>query len=81
LYSIAVAPQARKLGIARQLLDFAGRVAAQHRCSSIILEVCESNSGAMQLYISAGFTEYGEKPGYYEDGCTAKLYSKSIPFS
>ncbi len=79
LYSIAVASQARKLGIARQMLAFAEQAAAEHNCASVVLEVCETNTEALQLYKSAGFGEYGSKPGYYENGCTAKLFSKQIP--
>lgn len=81
LYSIAVAPWARKLGVAKHLLDHAEQVAVQHHYSVIILEVCENNASATQLYRSAGFIKYGEKPGYYEDGCTALLFVKQIPSS
>lgn len=80
LYSIAVAAWARKLGVAKMMLGFAERAATEHGLREITLEVCESNLAAVSLYTSIGFNEYGKKRGYYEDGCTARLFSKHIKY-
>ena len=78
LYSIAVASCAQKMGIATLLLACAEETARNNGFEQITLEVCESNTAAIQLYLLAGFNEYGKKSEYYEDGCTARLFCKMI---
>jgi ribosomal-protein-alanine N-acetyltransferase len=65
LESIGVAPQFQRQGIARAMLDdiFVGCVA--YGCTSLILEVRESNDAAQALYQAAGFQFVGRRPGYY----------------
>ena len=78
LYSIAVAAFAQKTGIATLLLACAEETAKKSGFEQITLEVCESNIAAIQLYLLAGFNEYGKKSEYYEDGCTARLFRKIL---
>lgn len=78
IYSIGVDATARKLGIARSLLCYAEQAAVEHRRPLLTLEVCEHNRPAVQLYESAGFSLYGRKTDYYEDGCSALLFDKKI---
>jgi ribosomal-protein-alanine N-acetyltransferase len=62
IVSLAVAPPARRRGIARSMLQrlielAAGRV--------LHLEVAEDNAAALALYRSAGFIEVGRRRHYY----------------
>lgn len=63
--TLAVAPPARRQGLARMLLatalDRAGRDGAQ----AVFLEVADDNPVALALYWSAGFEQVGRRRGYY----------------
>jgi [ribosomal protein S18]-alanine N-acetyltransferase len=66
--TVAVAPDARRRGLARSLvrtLLAAGR--ERFGVSRATLEVRESNVAARALYRACGFTEAGVRPGYYQD--------------
>jgi ribosomal-protein-alanine N-acetyltransferase len=63
--NIAVAPDARRAGIASRLLEIAARQATLHGCHNIYLEVRESNQAARALYRARGFREFGRRPRYY----------------
>ncbi|MBQ8686984.1 MAG: ribosomal protein S18-alanine N-acetyltransferase [Ruminococcus sp.] len=61
---IAVLPECRRMGIARQLLESAhGKYAGQ----SFILEVRESNAPAIVLYESLGYCQVGYRKRYYRN--------------
>ncbi|MBE0585096.1 MAG: GNAT family N-acetyltransferase, partial [Desulfofustis sp.] len=77
-YSIGVADSARKQGIARRLIACAEQLAREHHKTEITLEVCEKNEAAVRLYLESGFSLFGSKTGYYEDGCSALLLRKKI---
>lgn len=66
ILTLAVAPAARRRGLARclvaQMLDLAARSGAQ----SMFLEVSDQNTAAMALYTGAGFEVAGRRAGYYE---------------
>lgn len=71
LLNLAVAPSARRQGLARQLLE------ALHQLTGVWhLEVRQSNTAAIALYESCGYQCIGERPRYYSDGETALLYSR-----
>lgn len=78
IYSIGVADSARKQGIARRLIACAEQLAREHHKAVITLEVCEKNEAAVRLYLDSGFSLFGRKAGYYEDGCSALLLRKKI---
>ncbi len=62
ILTLAVAPGARRRGIARALLQaFLRSVFGR-----VHLEVRRSNTAARQLYQSLGFMPAGLRPGYYE---------------
>lgn len=65
--TLAVTPQQRGKGIARQLLISALRLAYQAGARKSILEVRISNTAALHLYYGLGFQAVGLRPGYYED--------------
>jgi ribosomal-protein-alanine N-acetyltransferase len=65
--TLAVAPQYRRQGFGRTILDQAIRRAARLGAEWITLEVRESNLPAIALYEDFGFTMRGRRPGYYRD--------------
>lgn len=67
LLNVAVAPAARRSGVARSLL---AEVAARGRARGarlVSLEVRAGNAGAIALYRSLGYREVGRRPGYYAE--------------
>jgi ribosomal-protein-alanine N-acetyltransferase len=66
ILTLCVAPDARRNGVARGLLDaFFVRIGAGVQVS---LEVAAGNAPARALYRSAGFRAAGRRPGYYANG-------------
>lgn len=78
IYSLAVDVDSRGFSIAAELLRHANKVALESGCNLLSLEVSEGNKPAINLYLKAGFTVTGRKPGYYTDGSDALLMEKSI---
>ena len=77
--NVAVAPEARRQGVARAILD---RVEAQGReqgARVAMLEVRRGNQPAIALYRSLGYREVGVRPRYYaEDGEDALVMDKDL---
>jgi len=67
LLDLAVAPEERRAGAGRRLLDAVIQAAATDRARVILLEVRASNAPARALYRSAGFLEHGVRRAYYSD--------------
>jgi ribosomal-protein-alanine N-acetyltransferase len=65
--NIAVAPQFRRLGLARKLLRHSLVEAAQDGAISASLEVRASNTAAQALYKELGFIEVGRRKHYYHN--------------
>lgn len=61
IISIGVHPRARRTGQARRLI-----AQLQSELETIHLEVAESNSAAIALYLAAGFEITGRRSGYYD---------------
>lgn len=83
LLDLAVAPEARRQGVARLLLE---TVVVSTRASGsrvVLLEVRATNEPALALYHSAGFVESGVRRGYYsdkdEDAVLMRLELRSDP--
>jgi ribosomal protein S18 acetylase RimI-like enzyme len=71
IYSLAVAPSARRRGVARRLIDVAKNYAADNGLQQLHLEVGVSNRAALALYRAAGFEARTRIANYYglgEDG-------------
>jgi ribosomal-protein-alanine N-acetyltransferase len=62
---LAVAPRARRRGIARRLLERTLADLSSRGVEMVFLEVRESNSAARTLYESRGFVSVGRRRGYY----------------
>ena len=73
ILTLAVAPQARRQGIASALL----RALLGERPGQVFLEVRPSNTVARHLYERLGFEVVGRRPGYYthppEDAIAMRL--------
>lgn len=63
---LAVAPAARRRGIARTLLARMMAEVADAGVRALYLEVRESNSAARALYGAMGFEQVGRRRGYYQ---------------
>ncbi len=65
LLTLAVAPQARRRGNARKLLQRFLYQARLRSAERAYLEVAATNTPAIALYSTAGFAQIGLRPGYY----------------
>ncbi len=76
--NVAVAPAARRRGVARSLLAALAAYGAQHRLYRITLEVRVGNVAARTLYESEGYKLDGVRPKFYshptEDAAIYSLY-------
>jgi dihydropteroate synthase len=69
LYSMWVAPEARRCGAARALVETASRWARAHGACELALEVTAGNLAASELYRTAGFADTGVR-GVLRPGST-----------
>lgn len=65
--NVATAPQHRRRGVGRVVMEEALSRARARGCSLATLEVRRSNEAAIQLYKSLGFRPVGVRPNYYVD--------------
>ena len=77
LYSLAVDPQARGLGLARSLVA-AEAEALRRGAAALTLEVRVDNEAAIRLYEALGYRGLGRRSDYYEDGADALRYEKPL---
>lgn len=73
---IAVRTAARRTGIGRRLL--VALEAAATGADTAWLEVRRDNDGAIGLYEGHGYRYVATRARYYEDGCDALVYRKSL---
>ena len=67
MMNIAVHPEFRKKGIARELITQLISTLAQQGSHSLMLEVRASNDPAISLYKSLDFVEVGRRRNYYRN--------------
>jgi ribosomal-protein-alanine N-acetyltransferase len=67
ILTLAVAPAARRLGVATQLLEAAIVRLAASGAAVAFLEVSVKNTAALRLYLGQGFARVGQRPAYYSD--------------
>jgi ribosomal-protein-alanine N-acetyltransferase len=65
VFTIAVIPEARRLGIGSLLLDAAETVCRKQGAWRILLDVAEDNPTARALYAQSGYIEVNKRKGYY----------------
>ena len=77
--NVAVAPEARRRGLARAILDRVEAGGREQGARVAMLEVRRGNAPAIALYRSLGYREVGIRPRYYaEDGEDALVMDKDL---
>ncbi len=72
LLTLCVAPEFQRAGLGRRLFKLLLEKAAKLDAETCFLEVRKSNSAAICLYQSLGFTQIGERKGYYPGGAKSE---------
>ena len=67
MMNIAVSPQYRRQGIARELVERLETALRANDVTSLTLEVRASNAPAQALYCVLGFQQVGRRPNYYRN--------------
>jgi ribosomal-protein-alanine N-acetyltransferase len=65
--NVATAPEHRRRGVARAVMEELLARGKHRRCTLATLEVRRSNEAAIALYRSFGFRSVGVRPNYYVD--------------
>ncbi|HJT07568.1 MAG TPA: GNAT family N-acetyltransferase, partial [Stellaceae bacterium] len=65
ILTLGVAPAARRSGVARAMLNDLFRRARLAGARSVGLEAAADNLAARRLYETCGFSQTGQRPGYY----------------
>lgn len=78
ILTLAVAPAARRQGLARALLAAMAARAAGAGAAALFLEVGVGNAAARALYVGAGFACVGRRARYYADGTDALLLRRAL---
>lgn len=76
--TLAVAPEARRRGVARALLARFEAAAGAQGAGVAFLEVAADNDAARALYRGAGYDEAGRRRGYFGAGVDALVLRKSL---
>ncbi len=77
LLRIAVRPEARRSGVASQLLD--ELLVDTEDTSRMLLEVSRSNASALAFYVARQFSVIDVRPRYYRDGSEALVMCRWLP--
>ena len=78
IYSIAIAPEARGLGMGKMLMEYAEKISHKEGIKKISLEVNEKNNVAINLYKRQNYKLIARKENYYADGSAAFVMIKEI---
>ena len=78
LLRIAVAPGARRQGLARHLLLASEAFLAATGITALFLEVRRANTSARALYEALGWRQQRVRKAYYPDGEDAVIYGKEL---
>jgi ribosomal-protein-alanine N-acetyltransferase len=78
LYSLAVATDFQRRGLARRLLKEAERKALRRGCRTMRLEVQADDDAAIRLYENAGYRLFGRRPRYYAGRIDALRFEKAL---
>lgn len=78
ILDVAVDPEVRNRGIARQLIYFAENLAREKGAEFMTLEVRDSNHAARSLYEKLGYLHAGVRKKYYEGREDAVLMEKKL---
>ena len=78
LLRVAVAPEARGRGIARQLIAAGFERLRAAGIASCFLEVRPGNASALAVYRALGFEPRGRRRAYYRDGSDALVLRRDL---
>lgn len=78
ILNVAVAPSFRRQGLGVKLLLALEAYAKEKGAERLLLEVREGNVSARGLYEKQGFSSFGVRKNYYEDGENAVVMQKTI---
>ena len=76
--TIDVAPEQRRAGLGRRLMQTGEQHLAARGSVAITLEVATGNIAAQAFYESMGYAQTGRIPGYYADGGDALVMRKEL---
>ena len=79
IQTIAVDPDYRGRGIARELLGLLLARADETGCTEVLLEVRADNAEAVSLYASEGFEAISRRSSYYGPGEDALIMRRRRP--
>jgi len=80
ILNLAVKKGHRRRGVGAALVNAMQTRCEERGCGRVILEVRESNRGAIKFYEGMGFERVGRRAGYYQDPEEAALVlAKAIP--
>ena len=79
--TIDVAPELRRNGLGRLLMQAGEQSLAEMGCVAIVLEVSVNNASAHGFYEHLGYRPAGRIPGYYADNTDALVLRKSLESS
>jgi len=65
--NVATAPEDRRRGVGRALMEEAHRLGRSRACRLSTLEVRRSNAPAIALYLALGYRQVGTRPRYYTE--------------
>ena len=65
ILTLATAPDRRRRGVARALLEAATQLALGRGATALFLEVAADNAAAIALYEGAGYSQVGVRARYY----------------
>ena len=78
ILTFCVAPACRNAGLGRALLEAAMTSLRSSGARQLFLEVEAGNEAALALYRSLGAVAVGQRPGYYEHGADAAIFSLAL---
>jgi ribosomal protein S18 acetylase RimI-like enzyme len=78
LYSLAVSPAARGLGVGKVLIEAGEKKAIKRGKALLRLEVSDVNLAAIALYHKMGYRDFGHYDAYYEDQTDAIRMQKTL---
>ena len=78
ILTFGVAPSRRRLGLGRALLQAAIALLRTSGAKRLYLEVEHGNEPALKLYRDFGGVPVGRRPGYYEHGADAAIFSLAL---
>lgn len=67
LHNIAVAPEFKKRGVGKQLMQFMMATAKERNVEEVFLEVRASNRRAIEVYEGFGFERISVRKNYYDE--------------